>query len=272
MENIISKIKDASDYIATRIDIKPETGLILGSGLGDLADEIIDTTAIDYKYIPHFPVSTVEGHAGRLVAGKLEGKNVIAMKGRFHYYEGYSMQQITFPVRVMRALGVNTLIVTNACGGLNPKLYAGALMVIADHINFMGDNPLIGKNHDELGVRFPDMSTAYDSELRNHAKNVGRGLGIDIFEGVYLAISGPNYLTKAELRMMIALGADTIGMSTVPEVIAANHSGIKTLGICCVTDMAIPDTLESISHSQVMEMANRTKPKFISLIKGILKA
>lgn len=271
MEELIKKIQAASDFIKSKTRNTPEVGLILGSGLGDLADEITDASFIDYKDIPHFPVSTVEGHAGQLVIGILEGKSVIAMKGRFHYYEGYSMQQITFPVRVMKELGIKNLIVTNACGGLNPNLHAGALMLISDHINFMGDNPLIGKNFGELGVRFPDMSSAYDLALRALAKNVAEKLNIELFEGVYIGISGPNYLSRAELKMMITLGADTLGMSTVPEVIVANHAGIKTLGICCVTDMAIPDSLESVSHSQVMEMAAKTKPKFISLVKGILK-
>lgn len=271
MVNQLQKINEAKEYLLKRINIKPAIGLILGSGLGDLADEIDNAIVIDYSDIPNFPVSTVEGHAGKLVIGQLEGKEVVAMQGRFHYYEGYSMQEITFPVRVMAAIGVKTLIVTNACGGLSPQLYPGALMIISDHINFMGDNPLIGKNEGELGPRFPDMSHAYDVELRELAHRVGRDLGIETHEGVYLAISGPNYFAKAELRMIIKLGADTIGMSTIPEVIVANHGGLKVLGISCVTDMAIPDSLESISHQQVMEMANKTKPKFIGLVKGILK-
>ncbi|AOY77090.1 purine-nucleoside phosphorylase [Clostridium formicaceticum] len=271
MEGLLQKVQQAKDYILGKINTMPQIGLILGSGLGSLADEVEDAVVIDYKDIPNFPVSTVEGHAGELVIGQLQGKSVVVMKGRFHYYEGYSMQQVTFPVRVMKAIGIELLFVTNACGGLNPQLYPGALMMIQDHINFIGANPLIGPNYHELGPRFPDMSSAYDKDLIQLAHRVGKDLSIETHEGVYIAISGPNYLTKAELKMIIAVGADTVGMSTVPEVIVARHSGLRVLGISCVTDMAIPDQLESISHEEVMEVANKTKPKFISLVKEILK-
>ncbi|GAB6087805.1 purine-nucleoside phosphorylase [Alkaliphilus crotonatoxidans] len=271
MSQLIEKINEAKKCLQEKISQQPEVGLILGSGLGDLADEIEDAVVIDYADIPNFPVSTVEGHAGQLIIGRLEGKMVMAMKGRFHFYEGYTMTEVTFPVRVMQALGVKLLIVTNACGGLNPKLHPGALMIINDHINFMGTNPLMGKNEPELGPRFPDLSRAYDPQLISLAHEVGNKLAIETFEGVYLAISGPNYFSKAELRMVTRFGADTIGMSTVPEVITAAHGGLKTLGISCVTDMAIPDSLESISHEQVMEVANQTKPKFIKLVKAIIK-
>lgn len=271
MEKLLKKIHEAKDYISSKLTFSPEVGLILGSGLGDLADEIEAPVVIDYKDIPHFPVSTVEGHAGKLVVGKLQGKQVVAMKGRFHFYEGYTMQEITFPVRVMKALGVKSLIVTNACGGLNPHLYAGALMIINDHINLMGTNPLIGNNYDELGPRFPDMSTAYDKDLIELAHKVAKAQDIETKEGVYIGISGPNYFSKAELKMVTLMGADALGMSTVPEVIVAKHGNMKVLGISCVTDMAIPEELESISHEQVMEMANQTKPRFIKLVKGILK-
>lgn len=270
MKGLLEKIKEAKEYLIGRVDFQPEIGLILGSGLGDLADEIQNPIVVDYSHIPNFPISTVEGHAGQLIIGELEGKKVMAMKGRFHYYEGYSMEEVTFPVRVMQALGIKCLFVTNACGGLNPEMHAGALMVISDHINFMGSNPLMGKNYPELGPRFPDMSRTYDPALVELAHSVGEKLGVKTFEGVYLAISGPNYFSKAELRMITRFGADTIGMSTVPEVIAATHGGLKVLGISCITDMAVPDSLESISHEQVMEMANQTKPKFIKLVKGIL--
>ncbi len=271
MNQLLDKINEAKNYIVDKTQLNPQIGLILGSGLGDLADEIEEPVVIDYSDIPNFPISTVEGHAGQLIIGKLEGKNVMAMKGRFHYYEGYSMQEVTFPVRVMQSMGINCLLVTNACGGLNPKLHPGALMIIKDHINFIGDNPLMGRNYPELGPRFPDLSRAYDPALVTLAQEVGKKLDIETFDGVYLAISGPNYFSKAELRMVTRFGADTIGMSTVPEVIVAAHGGIKVLGISCITDMAIPDSLESISHEQVMEMANQTKPKFIRLVKGILK-
>lgn len=270
MKNLLDKVQEAKDYILNHSTVVPKTGLILGSGLGTLADEVENPTIIEYKDIPHFPVSTVEGHAGQLVIGEIENKSVVIMKGRFHYYEGYSMQEVTFPVRVMKAIGIELLLVTNACGGLNPKLYPGALMLINDHINFTGSNPLIGPNYSDFGPRFPDMSSAYDKDMIQLAQKVGEKLAIETHEGVYLAISGPNYLSKAELRMIIGLGADTVGMSTVPEVIVARHSGLKVLGISCVTDMAIPDQLVSISHEEVMEVANRTKPKFINLVKGIL--
>ncbi|AKL95324.1 purine nucleoside phosphorylase 1 [Clostridium aceticum] len=270
MEDLLQKVTEAKDYILKKINIAPEIGLILGSGLGTLAEEVEGATVIDYKEIPHFPLSTVEGHAGELVIGKLEGKAVVVMKGRFHYYEGYTMQQVTFPVRVMQAIGIKVLFVTNACGGLNPKLYPGALMMIQDHINFTGANPLMGPNYNELGPRFPDMSSAYDKDLIGLAHKVGKSLSIETHEGVYIAISGPNYLSKAELKMVITAGADAVGMSTAPEVIVARHGGLRVLGISCVTDMAIPDQLESISHEEVMEVANKTKPKFISLVKGIL--
>ncbi|MCD6436104.1 MAG: purine-nucleoside phosphorylase [Clostridiales bacterium] len=265
------KINESIKYIESKIKELPKIGLILGSGLGDLADEIVNPVVIEYKDIPYFPVSTVEGHKGQLVIGELMGKRVMAMQGRLHYYEGYSMQDVTYPVRVMKKLGIDTLIVTNACGGMNPKLYPGALMLITDHINMMGDNPLMGKNLDDFGPRFPDMSSAYNPKLIDLGKKVAKDLDIDVQEGVYSAISGPYFLTKAELKMLRILGGDAVGMSTVPEVIVANHSGIKTLGISCVTDMAIADTLEPIDHETVMRIANETKPKFFKYVKGILK-
>ena len=270
MKNLLVKVKEAKDYILSKTIIVPKIGLLLGSGLGTLADEVENPSIIEYKDIPNFPVSTVEGHAGQLVIGVLQNKAVVVMKGRFHYYEGYSMQEVTFPVRVMQAMGIQLLMVTNACGGLNPILYPGALMFINDHINFTGSNPLIGPNVPELGPRFPDMSSAYDKDLIQLSHKVAKKLSITTHEGVYIGISGPNYSSKAELRMCIGLGADVVGMSTVPEVIVARHGGTKVLGISCVTDMAIPDQLVSISHEEVMEVANKTKPKFINLVKGIL--
>ncbi len=270
MENFLIKLEETKKYLLEKIVESPKIGLILGSGLGTLADEIENPTIIDYKDIPNFPVSTVEGHAGQLVIGELMGKQVVAMKGRFHYYEGYSMQEVTFPVRVMKSIGVELMLVTNACGGLNPKLHPGALMIINDHINMTGDNPLIGPNHAELGPRFPDMSSAYDKDLVKLVKDVSGRINIETHEGIYVSISGPNYLSKAELRMMQMIGADTVGMSTVPEVIVAKHAGLKVIGISCVTDMAIPDELESINHEQVVEIANKTRPKFIKLVKEII--
>ena len=271
MKDLSIKLNETCSYIKEKIDVKPEIGLILGSGLGSLANEIEDKTIVKYEEIPNFPVSTVAGHEGQLVIGTLEGKKVIAMQGRFHFYEGYTMQEITFPVRVMKELGVKMLLVTNACGGMDPKLYPGALMFIEDHINFTGANPLIGPNAEDLGPRFPDMSTAYDRDLIELGRKVGEKLEIQTEKGIYTAISGPNYLSAAELRMLRRLGGDTVGMSTVPEVIVARHTGIKVLGISCVTDMAIADDLEPLEHSAVVEVANKTRPKFIKLVKGILK-
>ena len=269
--NLIEKINAAAAFIQSKVEQAPKIGLILGSGLGALADTIEDAVRIDYGDIPHFPVSTVEGHAGRLVIGQLEGKTVVAMQGRFHYYEGYSMEEVTFPVRVMRSIGVDTMVVTNACGGLREFLYPGALMFITDHINFTGSNPLMGHNFEELGPRFPDMSHAYDPELIALGKSVADKLGIETKEGIYTACSGPYYLSKAELAMVRYFGSDTIGMSTVPEVIVAVHGGMRCLGISCITDMAIPEQLESIGHDQVVEVAARTRPTFIKLVSGIVK-
>ncbi|MDN4074635.1 MULTISPECIES: purine-nucleoside phosphorylase [Fictibacillus] len=272
MATLLSKINEAVSTIQSKAEkAAPEIGLILGSGLGELADEIENPVHIDYSDIPHFPVSTVEGHAGRLVVGRLNGKTVVAMQGRFHFYEGYSMQDVTFPVRVMKGLGVKLLIVTNACGGMNPEFSAGDLMIIDDHLNMTGANPLIGPNDAELGPRFPDMSTAYTPELVQFTKETAASLGINVQQGVYAGITGPTYMTKAELRMLRTVGGDAIGMSTVPEVIVASHMGMKVIGISCITDMAIADELEPLTHEQVVAVANRTKPKFINLVKELVK-
>jgi purine-nucleoside phosphorylase len=263
-------MEEAKGYIQSLQTIKPTIGLILGSGLGELADEIQDAVRVPYESIPHFPVSTVEGHAGQLVIGRLQGQAVIAMQGRFHYYEGYSMQEVTFPVRVMKALGVEHLIVTNACGGMNPGFEPGDLMLIQDHLNMTGANPLIGENEAELGPRFPDMSRAYTPELLGLVEETARSLDIRVKKGVYAGITGPTYMTPAELKMLRLVGGDAVGMSTVPEVIVASHMKMKVIGISCVTDMAIGEHLEPLSHEQVIEVANRTKPKFISLVKEIV--
>jgi purine-nucleoside phosphorylase len=270
--NLSRQIEAAAAYIRSQITFSPDIALILGSGLGALADEISDAVVIDYKDIPHFPVSTVEGHAGKLVIGMLEGKRVAAMQGRFHFYEGYSMQEVTFPVRVFRALGASHMIVTNACGGLKEFLYPGALMFIRDHINFTGTNPLIGHNDNDLGPRFPDMSNAYDTALMALGHQVAAELGIEVKEGIYTAVSGPYYFSRAELAMVRGFGSDTIGMSTVPETIVAVHGGMKVLGISCITDMAIPENLVPLDHADVVKMANAARPKFIRLVRGILKA
>lgn len=266
----VAKIEEAASYIRSKMQFQPQVGLILGSGLGVLADEIENPVVINYGEIPHFPVSTVEGHAGKLVIGTLEGTPVVAMQGRFHFYEGYTQREVTLPVYVMKELGCDKLVVTNACGGMNREFAPGDLMLITDHLNFTGSNPLIGENDTKLGPRFPDMSQAYNRELIAIAEKVAGQKGIEVQKGVYFAISGPAYCTPAELIMLRNLGADTVGMSTVPEVIVANHTGLKVLGISCVTDMAIGEELEPLTHEQVMEVANRTRPKFISLVKGFL--
>jgi len=270
MGQLLRRMEEATAYIASRIDNSPKIGLILGSGLGELADDIQDAVRIPYESIPLFPVSTVEGHAGQLVIGRLQERTVIAMQGRFHYYEGYSMQEVTFPVRVMKALGVERLIVTNACGGMNPDFEPGDLMLIQDHLNMTGANPLIGENESVLGPRFPDMSRAYTPDLLELARETAQSLGIRVKQGVYAGITGPSYMTPAELKMLRLIGGDAVGMSTVPEAIVASHMSMQVLGISCVTDMAIGEHLEPLSHEQVIEVANRTKPKFISLVKEII--
>lgn len=267
---LTEKIREAAGFIREITDFQPEIALILGSGLGTLADKIQDPVALEYGLIPHFPLSTAPGHAGRLVLGLLEGKKVAAMQGRFHYYEGYSMEQVTFPLYVLKALGCKALLVTNACGGLNPRFQPGDLMLISDHINIL-PNPLIGPNCEELGLRFPDMSQPYSPRFRELARRVGQELEIELQEGVYMAISGPSYSTPAELRMLIALGSDTVGMSTVPEVIVAGYLGLETLGIACITDMALPDSLEPLTEEEVIIVANETRPKLERLVRGWLR-
>ncbi|WP_166239232.1 purine-nucleoside phosphorylase [Paenibacillus turpanensis] len=274
----VDNINEAADYIRSKLGGKaPELGLILGSGLGDLADRIEDGVAIDYSDVPHFPVSTVEGHAGRFVVGTLEGKTVIAMQGRFHFYEGYPMQKVVFPVYVMKELGIKALVVTNAAGGMNRSFQPGDLMLIRDHINLTGANPLVGPNDSRLGPRFPDMSQAYNRELGELLKKLAEdvkgpeGDALRLVEGVYCGISGPAYMTPSELTMLARMGGDAVGMSTVAETIAAGHCGLRVLGISCITDMAIGEELEPLTHEQVMATANRTKPKFIELVKSFVR-
>ena len=265
--------KEAAAYIQSKIDIVPYIGLILGSGLGALADEIINPTVIPYADIPHFPVSTVAGHAGELVIGELEGKNVIVMKGRFHFYEGYPIQKLAFPVWVMRTLGTSVLIVTNAAGGLNRSFSPGDLMIIVDHINLLWDNPLIGPNDDELGVRFPNMKLAYPWELVEVAQRAAEKANVPVKRGVYVATQGPNYSTAAEGYLYRLLRADAVGMSTVPEIIAATHAGMKTLGISCITDAARDPKAgpsDLTTHEEVVRVANETKPRFLRLMKTII--
>lgn len=267
----LEKISKAAEFIKSKIDFKPEIGIILGTGLGSLAEHIENPISIEYKDIPEFPVSTVVGHAGRLLIGTLEGKKVIAMQGRFHYYEGYTMQDITLPVRVMKVLGIKLLIASNACGGLNPAFSAGDIMAITDHINMMGSNPLIGPNLEDFGPRFPDMSEVYDREYIAQLSSIAEKLNIKLQKGVYSAVSGPNYASKAELRMLITVGSDAIGMSTIPECMVAKHAGLRVLGVSCITDMAIPDTMVSPTHEEIVKVAEGVKPKFVSLLKQFIK-
>lgn len=269
-QRTMANIQEAADYIQGKTNLRPEIGLILGSGLGVLADSLEEAAAFDYSDIPHFPVSTVEGHAGKLLLGKLMGKDVLMMKGRFHLYEGYDAAAVAFPIRVMKKLGVKMLLVTNAAGGINESYSPGDLMLIQDHINFMFRNPLIGPNEPELGVRFPDLSEAYSRELRALAKRVGEKEGIALREGVYAGMLGPSYETPAEIRMLRILGADAVGMSTVPETIAARHAGMEVLGISCISNMAAGILDQPLSHEEVMETAERVKKTFIRLVTGIL--
>lgn len=248
-----------------------DLAIILGTGLGALGRAIAVERAVEYGDIPGFPLSTVESHAGRLLIGTLGGRRVMAMQGRFHRYEGYSLQQVTFPVRVLQALGARTLVVSNACGGMREDWAAGDLMLIADHINLLGDNPLVGRNDDALGPRFPDMSEAYDRGLRALAREVAAERGIAVREGVYVAVAGPNLETRAEYRMLRAVGADVVGMSTVPEVIVANHGGMRVLGISIITDMCIPETLEPASLEKILAVAAGAEPKLTELVTGVVE-
>ncbi|WP_248925345.1 purine-nucleoside phosphorylase [Paenibacillus hamazuiensis] len=265
-----AKIKEAAAFIREQFPKKPEIGLILGSGLGVLAEMIEEATVISYDRIPHFPVSTVEGHASELLLGTVRGKTVLLMKGRFHMYEGYGVDVVSFPVRVMKELGVHTLIVTNAAGGINASYEVGDLMLIKDHINLTFRNPLIGPNDNDLGVRFPDMSETYDRSLRKVAHEAAGELGIKLQEGVYVGLLGPNYETPAEIRMLRTLGGDAVGMSTVPEVIVARHAGIRVLGFSCITNMAAGMLDQPLSHAEVIETTERVKPKFLQLVLNII--
>jgi purine-nucleoside phosphorylase len=270
-EPMSSAVAKAVDAVRSRFGAKPDVAIILGTGLGALAAEIKTQATIEYRDIPGFPISTVESHAGRLLCGTLGGRTVVAMQGRFHRYEGYSLQQVTFPVRVLKALGAPSLIVSNACGCLVPEWSAGDLMLITDHINLIGDNPLIGPNDDKQGPRFPDMSAPYDQDLANSARAVAKKNGIALREGVYVAVAGPNLETRAEYRFLRTIGADVVGMSTVPEVIVAVHAGMHVLGLTIVTDMCIPDHLEAASLERILKVAHGAEPKLTSVVRGVLE-
>ncbi|RSL31928.1 purine-nucleoside phosphorylase [Salibacterium salarium] len=266
----IQAIKTASDMILEKISTRPSVGFILGSGLGVLADEIENPVMIKYQDIPHFPVSTVEGHAGQLVIGELKGMPVLAMQGRFHFYEGYGLDEVTFPVRVMKELGIETMVVTNAAGGVNPSFAPGDLMLITDHINNVSDHPLIGANNKELGVRFPDMSTAYSPHLKKLAKRAADHLDLPLQEGVYVWNSGPSYETPAEIRMIQYMGGDAVGMSTVPEVITARHANIDVVGVSCISNMAAGIMDQPLSHDEVIETTERVREQFLHFIKELI--
>jgi len=271
MEDLKEKITKAVEYIRGRTKMVPQLGIILGTGLGTLAESIQVEDAISYEYIPFFPVSTVESHFGRLLFGNLSGKRVVAMQGRFHFYEGYTLQQVTFPVRVMKALGANILIVSNACGGLNPLFKSGDVMVISDHINLLGSNPLIGKNDESLGPRFPDMYNCYDRDLIDLAEKVALELGVKLQKGVYVAVAGPNLETAAEYRFLRAIGADVVGMSTVPEVIVARHQEMKVLGFSIITDMGLPDALKPTSLEDVISTAQKAEPNLKKIMTKVVE-
>ncbi|MGL4464024.1 MAG: purine-nucleoside phosphorylase [Planctomycetia bacterium] len=271
MHDLLPKIDAARDAINALWPKKPKIGIILGTGLGGFAEEITADVTIPYEKIPHFPQSTVQSHAGQLVCGTLAGATVVAMEGRFHFYEGYSMQDVTFPVRVMKALGCDTLIVSNACGGLNPQYSTGDIMVIEDHINLMGGNPLIGKNADVLGPRFPDMCHPYDAKLIDAALEVGLKHQFRTQKGVYVAVAGPNLETRAEYRFLKLIGADVVGMSTVPEVLVAVHAGLRVLGLSAVTDMCLPDALEPVELAKIIEVAKTAEPKLRTIVREVVR-
>lgn len=266
----LQAINEASKYIQAQIAEPPTIGLVLGSGLGLLADEIEEKKIIPYEQIPHFAKTTVSGHSGKLVIGKLSGKQVIAMKGRFHFYEGYSLKQVTFPIRVMKQLGIHSLLITNAAGGINEQFKPGDLMVITDHINLLGSNPLIGPHHELFGDRFPDMTKVYDPDYIQLVKTCAKELNIPIHEGVYVANSGPSYETPAEIKMLRYLGGDAVGMSTVPEAIVAKQEQIKILGISCISNMAAGILDQPLSHEEVIATTEKVKAQFLRLIREVI--
>lgn len=268
--DLYDRVQAAAAVVRQRSPLVPEVAIILGTGLGGLAKEIGAEAVIPYEEIPGFPLSTVESHAGRLLLGRLRGRRVVAMQGRFHRYEGYTLQQVTFPLRVMYALGARTLVVTNVSGGMHPLWPPGDLVLIADHINLLGDNPLIGRNDDRLGPRFPDMSDPYDSGLRKQARAVALELGINLREGVYVAVTGPCLETRAEYRMLRGMGADLVGMSTVPEVIVAVHMGMKVVGFSIITDQCLPDALEPASLEQILAVAGKAEPHLTRLVAALV--
>lgn len=267
---MLEQIKSTADFIFNKTNFKPEVGIILGTGLGGLATEIEVQYTLPYSEIPNFPLSTVESHSGKLLFGTLSGKSVVAMQGRFHFYEGYTMEQVVFPVRVMKYLGVTHLFVSNACGALNPKIKCGDIMIIEDHINLLPYNPLIGKNYEELGPRFPDMSEAYNKNLVKVGMEIAKKNGYSAHKGVYVAVSGPNLETKAEYTYLRIIGGDVVGMSTVPEVLAANHAGLICFAVSVITDEGWVEDLKPVSLEMVIDVASRTEPKMTQLMKEVI--
>jgi purine-nucleoside phosphorylase len=268
---MLEQLNETVQYIKNRIDFQPEFGIVLGTGLGALVNEIQIIGTIPYKDIPNFPVSTVKGHEGKLIFGKLGGKNVVAMQGRFHYYEGYTMKEVTFPIRVMKLLGIKLLILSNAAGGVNPNYEIGDLMIIRDHINLMGNNPLIGKNDTGLGPRFPDMSDAYDKNIIRHATRIARIHNIHFQVGVYAAVTGPTFETPSEYKYIRILGADAVGMSTVPETIVARHMELPVFAVSVISDLGVEGKIVEISHDDVIDAASMVEPKMTLVIKEMIE-
>ncbi len=267
---MLQKINQTAEYIRSKVLDMPKTAIILGTGLGALVDHIENKQYIPYSEIPNFPISTVEGHSGNLIFGELGNRRIMAMQGRFHFYEGYDMKQVTFPVRVMKALGIETLFVSNAAGGMNPDFMIGDIMIINDHINLFPEHPLRGKNYNELGVRFPDMSEAYSKRLIAEAKNIAAEKNIRIVEGVYVGTQGPTFETPAEYRYFHIIGGDAVGMSTVPEVIVARHSGIEVFAVSVITDLGIEGIVESVSHEEVQKAAQEAQPRMMEIMKELI--
>jgi len=267
---MLQKIQETADYIKKRIKTSPKTGIILGTGLGNLVTQLTNTLEIPYEQIPNFPVSTVEGHSGKLIFGKLGSVDVLAMQGRFHYYEGYNMKEVTFPVRVMHALGIKNLLVSNASGGMHPDFKIGDLMIITDHINLFPEHPLRGKNYKELGTRFPDMSEAYSKELIAKAKTIAKKNNIRVVEGVYVGTTGPTFETPAEYKYFHIIGGDAVGMSTVPEVIVANHAGMKVFGISIITDLGVQGKIVEVTHEEVQEIGNKAQPLMTQIMRELV--
>ena len=266
---MLERIQETAEFLRSKMHTNPETAIILGTGLGSLVGEITEKYEISYQDIPHFPVSTVEGHSGKLIFGKLGNKDIMAMQGRFHFYEGYSMKEVTFPIRVMKELGIRTLFVSNAAGGMNPNFEIGDLMIITDHINFFPEHPLRGKNI-PYGPRFPDMSEAYNKNLIQKADKIAEEKGIKVQHGIYLGTQGPTFETPAEYKMFHILGADAVGMSTVPEVIVANHCGIKVFGVSVITDLGVEGKIVEVTHEEVQKAADEAQPRMTTIIRELI--